>query len=55
VKHQINRKVIKVTDEIEQFAKTTAMQSLNGSSQSVGKSPIRKKRLDEGKQSENNS
>jgi hypothetical protein len=29
VKHQINKKVIKVTDEIEQFAKITAVQSLN--------------------------
>lgn len=55
MKHQINKKVIKVTDEIEQFAKITAVQSLNGSSQSVGESPIRKKRLDEGKQNENNS
>jgi hypothetical protein len=37
-----------VTDEIEQFAKITAMQSLNESLQSIGESPIKKKRLGEG-------
>jgi hypothetical protein len=37
------------SDEIEQFAKITAMQSLNESLQSIGESPIKKKRLGEGK------
>jgi hypothetical protein len=37
------------SDEIEQFAKITAMQSLNESLQSIGDSPIKKKRLGEGK------
>jgi hypothetical protein len=37
------------SDEIQQFAKITAMQSLNESFQSSGESPIKKKRLDEGK------
>jgi hypothetical protein len=35
--------------EIEQFAKITAMQSLNESLQSIGESPIEKKRLGESK------
>jgi hypothetical protein len=37
------------SDEIEQFAKITEMQSLNKSLQSNGESPIKKKRLGEGK------
>jgi hypothetical protein len=37
------------SDEIEQFDKITAMQSLNESLQLIGESPIRKKRLSEGK------
>jgi hypothetical protein len=37
------------SNEIEQFAKITAMQSLNESSQLIGESPIKKKRLGEGK------
>jgi hypothetical protein len=37
------------SDEIEQFAKIIAMQSLNESLQSIGESPIKKKRLGEGK------
>jgi hypothetical protein len=37
------------TDEIEQFAKITAMQSLDESLQSFDESPIKKKRLGEGK------
>jgi hypothetical protein len=36
------------SDEIEQFAKITAVQSLNESLQSVGESLIKKKRLGEG-------
>jgi hypothetical protein len=35
------------SDEIEQFAKITAMQSLNESLQSIGESSIKKKRLSE--------
>jgi hypothetical protein len=37
------------SDEIEQSAKITAMQSLNESLQSIGESPIKRKRLGEGK------
>jgi hypothetical protein len=37
------------SDEIEQFAKITAMQSLNKCLQLIGKLPIKKKRLGEGK------
>jgi hypothetical protein len=37
-----------VSDEIEHFAKTTAMQSLNESLQSIGELPIKKKRQGEG-------
>jgi hypothetical protein len=37
------------SDETEQFAKITAMQSLNESFQLIGGSPTKKKRLDEGK------
>jgi hypothetical protein len=37
------------SDEIKQFAKIAAMQSLNESFQSIGESPIKKKRLGEGK------
>jgi hypothetical protein len=33
------------SDKIEQFAKITAMQSLNESLQSIGEAPIKKKRL----------
>jgi hypothetical protein len=36
-------------NETEQFAKIIAMQSLNESFQSIGESPIKKKRLGEGK------
>jgi hypothetical protein len=36
------------SDEIEQFAKITAVQSLNKSLQPIGESPIKKKRLCEG-------
>jgi hypothetical protein len=35
-------------NDIEQFAKITAMQSLNESLQSIGESPIKNKRLGEG-------
>jgi hypothetical protein len=37
------------SDKTEQFAKITAMQSLNESLPSIGESPIKKKRLGEGK------
>jgi hypothetical protein len=37
------------SDKTEQFARITAMQSLNESLQSTGESPIKKKRLGEGK------
>jgi hypothetical protein len=37
------------SDEIEQSVKITAMQSLNESLQSIGESPIKKKRVGEGK------
>jgi hypothetical protein len=37
------------SNEIEQFAKITAMQSLHKSLQSTGESPIKQKRLGEGK------
>jgi hypothetical protein len=37
------------SNEIEQFAKITAMQSLNESLRSIGESSIKKKRLGEGK------
>jgi hypothetical protein len=37
------------SDEIEQFARIPAVQSLNESLQSIGESPIKKKRLGEGK------
>jgi hypothetical protein len=37
------------SDEIEQFANITAMQSLNERLQSICESPIKKKRLGEGK------
>jgi hypothetical protein len=37
------------SNEIQQFAKITAVQSLNKSMQSIGESPIKKKRLGEGK------
>jgi hypothetical protein len=36
------------SDEIEQFAKITVMQSLNESLQSIGESTVKKKRLGEG-------
>jgi hypothetical protein len=44
--HQINKKMMTVT---VQFAKITAMQSLNENLQSIGESPIKKKRLGKGK------
>jgi hypothetical protein len=37
------------SDEIKQFAKITVIQSLIESLQSIGESPIKKKRLSEGK------
>jgi hypothetical protein len=48
--HQLNKKDDDSdSDEIEQFAKITAMQSLNESLRSTGESPTKKKRLGEGK------
>jgi hypothetical protein len=36
------------SDEIEQFAKITAMQSLNESLQSIGESPVKKEKTRRG-------
>jgi hypothetical protein len=48
--HQLNKKGDNSdSDKIEQFAKVTATQFLNESLQSIGESPIKRKRLGEGK------
>jgi hypothetical protein len=47
--HEIKKKMMSDSDKIEQFARITAMQSLSESLQSIGESPIKEKRLSEGK------